>query len=419
MQMRLISLNTLALLMIMFSCDTQRNVEPVFNEYFTKYYGEDGEQSGVDLVRNDDGSMLLLGNSFSQTDLISPFIVKTDPQGNVLWQREFLNDNETAVDIQLINGGTNVAVLTNVQRTKTNICIYLLGQDGNLLDSLYVNSSSNQVARSLAQSSDDGFLITGYKDPNPDRNPDLDVPPVDEADILLLKIDNALSEVKDLSPGGGEHVGSGVNSFEINLNNSVYYLVFGYSDRPRKLTTDYQLCFQLIASNIDGVPTGLHEYSDDEIAEEQTAASTLKIPAALGDGYLVVGTTTSGSSSDLYLTRFAKPLNPNAATKSLDGRIPLNRRIEGVAAANAAPDGYFVIANEVRENNKKDIFLLRVERDGAVSWSRSFGSLEGEDTAGGIEALPDGRIAVVGTIQLETQRKMALIVTNGNGAFSD
>ena len=54
-----------------------------------------------------------------------------------------------------------------------------------------------------------------------------------------------------------------------------------------------------------------------------------------------------------------------------------------------------------------------------VSWSASFGSLEGDDTAGGVESLPDGRIAVVGTIQLETQRKMALIVTNPNGRFSD
>lgn len=416
--MRLISLSTLALTAFMLSCDTPGNVEPTFNEYFTKYYGEDGEQSGVDIVRNDDGSMILLGNSFSQTDPISPYIVKTDPQGNVLWQRVFKNDNETAVDIQLINGGANVAVLTNVQRTTTNICLYLLGQDGSLVDSLYITPAGNQVGRSVAQSSDNGFLITGYQDPDPARNPG-DMPPPDYADILLLKIDNGLSEVSDLSPGGGEHIGSGVSTFEINFNNSAYYLVFGYSDRPRKDTASYQMCFQLIASNSDGVPTGLHAYSEDEINEEQIASSTLKIPPALGDGYLVVGTTRSGSSSDLYLTRFVKPLNPNETTHSLDGKIPLGRRIEGVAAANAAPDGYFVIADEVRENNKKDIFLIRVERLGAVSWTRSFGSLEGEDNAGGIEALPDGRIAIVGTIQLETQRKMALIVTNGNGTFSD
>ena len=401
----------------MLSCDTPGNVDPVFENYYTKYYGVDGEQTGVDLVLNNDGSMVLLGNSFSQTDPISPFIVKTDAQGNVLWQREFKNDNETAVDIQVINGGANVAVLTNVQRATTNICVYILAQDGNVVDSLYLTSTGNQVGRSIAQSSDNGFLIAGYKDPDPDRN-DVVEPPTDQADMLLLKINNALTEVKDWSPGGGEYIGSGVAAFEVTFNNSPYYLLFGYSDRPRKGTTVYQSCFQLTASNVDGVPTGMHEFSKD-VSEEQVASSTLKIPAALGDGYLLVGTTTSGSSSDLYLTRFAKPLNPDATTQSLDGKIPLGRRIEGVAAANAAPDGYFIVANEVRENNKKDIFLVRVERDGAVSWSRSFGSLEGEDTAGGIEALADGRIAVVGTIQLETQRKMALIVTNGNGAFSD
>ncbi len=415
--MRLISLNILALIVLMLSCDTPGNVEPTFNSYFTKYYGEDGEQSGVGLVLNPDGSMILLGNSFSQNDPISPFIVKTDPQGNVLWQRTFNNDNETAVDVELINGGANVAVLTNVQRATTNICLYLLGQDGNMVDSLYITTAGNQVGRSVAQSSDNGFLITGYQDPSPDRNPG-DMPPPDYADILLLKIDNSLTDVDDWSPGGGEHFGSGVAAFEVDFNSSPYYLLFGYSDRPRKDATAYQSCFQLTASNVDGVPTGMHHYSKDD-SEEQTASSTLKIPAALGDGYLVVGTTRSGSSSDLYLTRFAQPLNPDATTQSLDQKIPLGRRIEGVGAANAAPDGYFVIANEVRENNKKDIFLVRVERDGAVSWSQSFGSLEGEDTAGGIEALPDGRIVLVGTIQLETQRKMALIVTNGNGAFSD
>lgn len=417
--MRLISLNTIALLTVLLSCDTASNVEPIFNDYFIKYYGEDGEQDGVDLVRNEDGSMVLLGNSFSQTNPVSPFIVKTDPQGNVLWQREFENDNERAVDIELINGGANLAILTNAQLSNaqlTNIRMYVLNQDGNVVNSLYIDTPGNQVGRSITQSSDNGFLITGFKDPNPDRNPDL--PPPDQADILLLKIDNALSEVKDLSPGGGEHTGSGIRAFEINLNSTVYYMVFGYSDRPRKQTTAYQLCFQLIASNTDGVPTGLHEYSGNT-NEEQRASSTLKIPPALGDGYLVVGTTSSATSSDLYLTRFAKPLNPNAATKSLDSKIPVGRRIEGVAAANAAPDGYFVIANEVRENSKKDIFLLRVERDGAVTWTRGFGSLEGEDTAGGIEALPDGRIAVIGTMQLETQRKMVLIVTNGNAGFSD
>src|SRR6187455_3454161 len=101
--MRLISLNCILLSTLLLSCDTANNVEPIYEEYFTKYYGEDGEQEGVDIVRNADGSMILLGNSLSQTDPISPFIVKTDAIGNVLWQRVFNTDDEIAVDIELIN----------------------------------------------------------------------------------------------------------------------------------------------------------------------------------------------------------------------------------------------------------------------------------------------------------------------------
>lgn len=416
--MRLINLNTIVLFLVLWSCDTPNNVEPTYERYFTKYYGSDGEQEGVDIVRNDDGSMILLGNSFSQTNPISPFIVKTDPMGNVLWQREFQNDNERAVDVELVNGGSQLAVLSNVQRGTTNICIYLLGQDGNLVDSLYINKPTNEVAKSISQASDNGFLITGYKDPNPARNPDL--PPPDLADILLLKVDTNLEIVTDLSPGGGEHVGSGVKSFEVSFNDDIYYLVFGYSDRPREEgTADYQMCFQLIASNTSGTPTGLHGVSAGEINEEQVASAAIKIPPAVGDGYLVIGTTSSGASSDLYLTRFGKLSGPLDANPILDRKIPIGARIEGISAANASPDGYFVLANEIRENNKRDIYLLRVERDGAVSWTASFGSLDGEDTAGGIEVLSDGRIAVVGTIQLETQKKIALMITNPNGGFSD
>ncbi len=422
--MRLISHSAIILITFLLSCDTASNVDPIFRDYFTKYYGEDGEQEGVDIVRNDDGSLILLGNSFSQSDPVSPFLVKTDASGNVIWQRTFKGQNERAVDIELINQGSQFAVVSNVERDTNNICLYILNQDGTQTDSLYITNSENQVAKSVTQSSDNGFLITGYQDPNPARNPIsgnfTSLP--DQADVLLLKVNSSLDVVDYLSPGGGEHVGSGTKVYELDLNGTIYYLVFGYSDLPRETNGEYQLCYQLISVVGSSNPTGLRGFSEAETDEEQRVSMTLKIPPSLGDGYLMVGTTSAiggGGSSDLYLTRFNKPSGPNIVTHSLDAKIPLDRRIQGISAANAAPDGYFVVANEIRDNNKKDIFLLRVERDGAVTWTTSFGSFDGEDTVGGVEALPDGRIAVVGTIELETQRKMALIVTNANGKFSN
>ena len=199
--MRLISLNCILLVTLLLSCDTASNVEPIYEEYFTKYYGEDGEQQGVDIVRNGDGSMILLGNSLSQTDPISPFIVKTDAVGIVLWQQKFKTDNEIAVDVELINGGSQLAVLTNVERATTkNICLYILGQDGGLIDSLYIDDPKNQIGKSVTQSSDGGFLIAGYKDPDPVRNSNLPPTEPDQADILLLKLDNSLTEKKTYRP---------------------------------------------------------------------------------------------------------------------------------------------------------------------------------------------------------------------------
>ena len=280
--MRLISLNCILLTTLLLSCDTASNVEPMYEEYFTKYYGEDGEQQGVDIVRNGDGSMILLGNSLSQTDPISPFIVKTDAVGNVLWQQEFKTDNEIAVDVELINGGSQLAVLTNVERATTNICLYILGQDGGLIDSLYISDPKNQIGKSVTQSSDGGFLISGYKDPDPVRNSNLPSPESDQADILLLKLDNSLTIKKDLSPGGGEYVGSGTKAFEINLDNSIYYLVFGYSDRPRPFSDEYQLCFQLLAATPSSVFAGMQEVSEAEKDEEQEALGCFKNPASIG-----------------------------------------------------------------------------------------------------------------------------------------
>src|SRR5687767_2479978 len=100
--MRLISFSAITLLTLFLSCDTSSNVDPIFEKYFTKYYGEDGEQEGVDIAVNQDGSIILLGNSFSQSDPVSPFLVKTDALGNILWQKTFKGPEERAVDIELI-----------------------------------------------------------------------------------------------------------------------------------------------------------------------------------------------------------------------------------------------------------------------------------------------------------------------------
>jgi hypothetical protein len=143
-------------------------------------------------------------------------------------------------------------------------------------------------------------------------------------------------------------------------------------------------------------------------------------------GYLMVGTNFVNSlSSNIYLVSYYNPLGliASGSDKSpltqFQNQYLLNRRIEAVSLAAAEPDDLFVLANEIKDNNNRDIFLLRLTLNGSIVGSSSFGSLEGDDSAGAVRAHPDGRIAVFGTMELETQKKMVLIMLSPGGNFSN
>lgn len=408
-------------MMLMLSCDTASTVDPVFLDYFIKYYGEDGNQEGVDLLVNADGSMILLGNSSSQTNPITiPFIAKIDPLGNVLWQRQLGELNETAVDVELDRQG-NLIIVSNVgDEANSRIRLFRIDQQGTEIASIKIEHGEKQIAKSVTQVSDNNsliannFLISGYAEADPVKNPELP-PPSDEADIIVLQVDEALQVSKILLRQGGEHVGSSVKIFETILNDSTKYFFFGDSDRPLQAGGVYKRAFEVISINNAGVQ-GIRNVSgiDNEI---QIASSIIETPASLQEGYLMVGTTyaTNNSASNIYITQYNKTLN-NAR---LDMSILLGRRLEGVSAAIAEPDAFFILANEIRDNNNRDIFLLKMASDGAVIGSTSFGTLEGDDTAGAVRVLPDRRVAVFGTMELETQKKMVLIIISPEGKFSN
>jgi hypothetical protein len=395
------------------SCDTANNVTPVYKEYFIKYYGEDGNQSGVDLLVNTDGSMIILGNSSSQTSPITiPYISKIDPLGNLLWQRQLGERNEIAVDVELDTQG-NLIVVSNVgDVANSRIRLLRIDQQGRGIDSIKIEYGEKQVAKSITQLSDNNFLVSGYAEADPVSNPVLP-PPADEADIIVLHVDEPFQESKILLRQGGEHVGSSVKIFETILNDSLKYLVFGDSDRPLQDNGVFKRAFEVISINKAGVQ-GIRNVSgiDPEI---QIAATIIKTPPSLQDGYLMVGTTyANNNASNIYLTQYNNTLD----IKRLDMSILLGRRLEGVSTAVAEPDVFFILANEVRDNNNRDIFLLKMASDGAVMRSMSFGTLEGDDTAGAVRVLPDGRVAVFGTMELETQKKMVLIMISPEGQFS-
>lgn len=417
--MRITSLLFIASVMAVCSCDTEGNVDPLYQSYFIKYYGEDGNQEGVDLLVNADGSLILLGNSSSQTNPVTiPFIAKVDLFGSVLWQRQLGGLNEKAADVELDNNG-NLIVLTNYSEgDNARVKLYRLSSEGTGMDSIMIDFQEWQVGKSVTVTSDGRMLIAGNRRPDPKQNYDLPGP--DVADATILEVDATFQRDSIIAQfGGGEMNGTGVKIFEREGG----YTLLGYTDKPRKNGTDFKLSFEAISLNSFVVGPGPRVVKGP-ISETQTASSAIETFAMPEGGYLLVGTSYVNTlSSNIYLVHFYNPigriLSGGEPTVQFSNVYPLNRRLEGISVAAAEPNDIYVLANETKENNKRDIFLLMLTGGGDVKRSVSFGALEGDDTAGAVRVMPDGRIAVFGTMELETQKKMALIMLSPNGGFSN
>lgn len=402
---------------IFFSCATGNDVDADYERHFIKYYGGDGDQQGADLVLNADGTMILLGNSVSLGGVTSPLLVKVDAQGKVLWQRRCGGENEVGVDIELIPLGPNagsLVIATNAGAgTSSRIRLIRVRQDGSAIDSLLIPSGLAQVARSVTPLQfSEGYAVAGWAGGDFTPDPLLPVPPADEADILSLRVNEALTQVDTILRQGGEHVGSAIKVFESKTNNTLKYFIFGYSDRPLGNGLTYELNFEVIPS-IDGI-----QYPRTDAGttgEPQLAASVIETPASYGAGYLMVGTAGSNSTAgDIFLAKFTTNLD-----NSYSQKLALGKSMETVSVDLAAPDGYVILANERFPDGTRNIHLLRIRQDNSILWSRGFGSGSGDDFGGKVTSLPDGRIAILGTVALETQQKMALIIVNASGDFSN
>ncbi len=418
--------NKYALLIILFlmimSCDTANNVPSIFKDHFVKFYGGDGDQEGVDLVLNPDGTMILLGNYISPS---RPFMVKVNGVGDIIWQRQLGGFDERAVDVELITSGIHagkLVVVSNIgDEPNSRIRLTIIDQSSVGVDSIIFPSAVKQFAKSVTQTIDNGFVVAGYTAGGlfPTSIPGLPSDPVsnDVADLIGITVDENLTDDSVLLTikQGGESNGSFIKIFQNEFEGETKYVALGYSDRiiAENNAGVIQKNFEAIVYDADGGQSLFQSAGDQTRFEVSVAA--IESPDFGTGAFAMVGTSKANQSDvygDLYLTSFKKDLSVIAPF-----RISLGFPIHAKALANAQPNGYFVVGNVLGAGNLSDILLVRLSFDGQVLNSRAFGSPEGDDEAGAVIQLPDGRVVILGTVGLETQKKMSLIIVNRDGEF--
>jgi hypothetical protein len=422
--MKIPRVNFLLLLLIpFFSCDTKGDFEGDFQNYFVKYYGEDGNQEGVDLIVNSDGTLLLLGTTRSPDNTSRISLTKTDYNGDIIWEKKLGGLSENAADIEPFEGG--FLILSNMFLGKdltTNedlfdMKIIKVNADGVKQDSMVFNNNEGndkkwktQFLRSIT-AIDGGFIVTGNStDETIFAEP---FPPPDQEDIITIVFDDQLDYQWKVEATFSEYTGSGVKVFE----RSGDYYILGYSDKLDAVNSD-----GIYESNFNALKVTQTQYA--EISGANFAGSPLPdddevLRAAcedpFGAGYYEIGTSSTLPVvfGDLY---FAK--------RNANFFITQQGTIKGITgtfnAAAVAPSlksqGFLIVADEQLATGLV-IRLINIDLDNNARWSISLGSASNESTGAKVAELPDGHILVLGTMGLETQKKMALIKVNPNGKF--
>lgn len=430
------------LIIFVCACDTENNFTIPDENYFVKFYGEEGDQVGVDFIVNTDGSVVMVGNTSRPGVLQQIYVVKVDPHGQVLWQRRIgLPDkNDIVKDVELHpDGRIVIAGETEMGTNNRDVYIRTLAQDGSLLDSARhglnngsidtdeeVNSVSIVNGGGIFQP---GFIVSGSTTfVGTNESTDLH-------DAMALRFNNSLIRIRET---GADPIWTasryGFNSDDyavkaIEVDPSTIY-VFGYSNRIiQTYNGDYNFWYYAYSGD-GGIKLGENYFgkpSEDEKLHSVEIASNQP-----GVRYILSGTATSSGSSKSAQS-FVAGLTPQLTFSSTDilrERNPTDLGVNAndllrVKVKGSFDDSFILISSDTRTvNQESNIAFVRLKSDLVRDSEPLIFGGEGDDFSGSLAELPDGRILISGTMTIgggndKGQKKMVLMKLNPGGKLTE
>ncbi len=431
-------------------CDTPLNVKSPAASYFIKYFGNEGSQTGTDFIVNPDGTFVLFGTTKKGSGEARFFLVKADAKGNVMWEKTFGSAKCQARDIELASDGRIVVLGNMIVPGRADYDIYL----STFLDStqqyIYFNGYKDAITKqpvnedaSAVTQTNDGFIVAGSSG-NIAHSSD----PSILRDDFILRVDANLAIY---NPGiwpkipsygqGTENVATKI----VQLPSQDFY-VFGYTkfNKAGAPPYDFDFWYYGLGNNGNGPKSEIAYLGSP--GKDQKLFSVSVDTTRLGNGFFLAGLETDPSGDRIYISRLhhpalafdgavsdALPIQPNFLGIDL-GKLntvsnPPNPSNEFVSVCALKNSGYLVLTNEVTTAGDNNLFLIKIKNDGSqdLAWNNTpiiYGG-QGDDFAGSVQELPDGKIAIIGTITVgqasvnNGETKMVLIKVNQGGQFAD
>jgi len=359
---------------------------------WTGAYGNEDDESGQSVVESLDNGFIVAGTRTPSVGFSNGVLLKTDDRGDILWTNTLGEGATIESDVVWQADDGNIFVAGDINRGSfSDMYLCKLNSDGDSLWLKAYGGDSNENTNDMVQTSDNGFVITGWTVSYGSGSFDVYLVRTDsEGDTLWTKtfggtendIGNSVKETQD----GGFIVAGFSNSFSDN-NNDIYLIKtdengdtlwtktfkINGNDIARSViqTSDggYAICgdtdsfgeekdFYLVKTNNDGdtLWTKIYGGNGTEIASS--------IRETEDEGMIMVGRTNSFGEGfdDVYILR----TDSEGDTSSGSGWVKIigGGSFDQANSVKQTNDGGFIVAGETSSfSQNSDIYLIRLESD--------------------------------------------------------
>ena len=143
--------------MYLFKTDASRNV------IWEKHIGGSGNQAGHAIKPTSDGGYVIVGSTSNSASGSGVYLVKTDAEGSLLWERTLSNIVGQGVKdiIQTGDGGFLMTGISRAQGSSSDLLLIRTDENGNVIWEKNMGTSNEDTGYTLQQASDGHYLVGG------------------------------------------------------------------------------------------------------------------------------------------------------------------------------------------------------------------------------------------------------------------
>jgi hypothetical protein len=338
---------------------------------WTRTYGGTGYDIAFALQQTSDGGYIMAGRTNSYgTGSYDVWLVRADSLGNVIWARTFggtgfdeaLSVWQNSDDGFILTGHTD-----SFNADSVDILLIRTDSFGNDLWIKTIGGPSAQYGSSVLQTSDGGFIVSGYTI----------IDSLHHSNALILNVDSAGNNIhlKEFDRGDydyGETVVQTING--------------GYAFCGRTAPASISYDAWLVCADASGNP-----YCDKTFGGSNSEYGA-SIQQTSDGGFIIAGTTYSygAGSADFWLVR-TNGSGDTLWTKSFGG---IDAEL-GESVYETSDGGFVITGYTTSFGSGRDIWVVRTDDSGDTLWTKIIASSSGEQGYA-IQQIPDGGYIIAG-----------------------